>query len=566
MSMHIPVRSVPLSAQFGRFLIMILLVLVAISNIVFPIIEQRWQQFMFGEPPIDLTLSGWGQDGLIVTSVLLLFVARALARGKRQAWLLSVMLFAFLLLETLIEKAQWFSIAVTSTMFILLLVFAPFFSVRSDTHSFIRGYGTLLLGVICLSGYGLAVHVLAHGEMLFALFSRHDVLIGLRIVCFLILWYGVSSVLHPVNTGLQAQQQERLRASAVIRRYGRLALAHFTLSGDKRYFWSETERSLIAYRVSHSVATVLSDPIGPAEERECVLRAFLAFCQQQDWSVVFYQASAQLRALGQCQGLYAYKIGEEAVVDVERFTLQGKVGAGVRHAIARAKRGEVTMACWHQNALPVDVFAQLQQLSARWMQEQKIQGQYRFSMGSFPESWSPDLLTVVAFGAQGEVQAFLTWTPLYAGNGWALDVMRRANETVPGTMEYVIAESIAWAKARGYQRMSLGLAPLAGLLTSSTQTQSASPSIIERGAAYLHEQGALLGQYRSLYAFKAKFQPEWEERYLLFSERQALPRMLFALAQVHGCGIRYLLLSCGVVVSSLWQTLLKRMVEKTAWV
>ncbi len=551
MSMRVSVRSVSLPVQLGRFLLMGMLALVAVSNIVFPIIEQRWQHFLFGEPPIDVTMSSWGQDGLMVTSVLLLFVARALARGKRQAWLLSVLLFTSSLLEALTERAHWFSIAMTSSTLILLLVFAPLFSVRSDTRSFIRGYGTLLLGGICLSSYGVAVHMLARGQMFFSLFSRHDVLVGLRVACFLILWYGVSSVLRPVNVELQLQHQEHLRARLVIRRYGHLALAHFMLSGDKRYFWSETGYSLIAYRVLYGVATVLSDPIGPSEEHASLVSAFLAFCQQQDWSVTFYQASAHMRDLGLPASLHAYKIGEEAVVDVERFTLQGKIGAPIRHAIARAKRGEITVACWHQSELPADVFAQLQYLSAHWMQEQKIQSQFRFSMGSFPESWSPDLLTVVAFGAQGEVQAFLTWTPLYAGDGWALDVMRRVKETVPGTMEYVIAESIAWAKARGYKHMSLGLAPLAGLLTSCAHTTS--PSLVERSAAYLHEQGALLGQYRSLYAFKAKFQPEWEERYLLVSERQSLPRILFALAQAHGCGIRYLLHTCGGAIISLWR-------------
>lgn len=170
------------------------------------------------------------------------------------------------------------------------------------------------------------------------------------------------------------------------------------------------------------------------------------------------------------------------------------------------------------------------------MQEQKIQKQLGFSMGRFPLDWSPELLTVVALSATGEVQAFLTWTPMYAGKGWALDVMRRGKDTSPGTMEFLIAESVAWAKTHGDKRMSLGLAPLAGLI--NTISHPASLSLVERSAAYLHHQGLLLGQYRSLYAFKAKFQPQWEERYIIVSERQSLPQILLAVARVHGYGVR----------------------------
>lgn len=145
----------------------------------------------------------------------------------------------------------------------------------------------------------------------------------------------------------------------------------------------------------------------------------------------------------------------------------------------------------------------------------------------------------------GQVQAFLTWTPFYAGNGWALDIMRRGEKTPPGAMELLIAHTIEWAQAHGYARMSLGLAPLAGLHEELAATtcnavepglHASASSLLERCAASLYWRGIVLGAYRSLYAFKAKFQPIWEDRYLIVSEGQALPRILLALAQVHGSG------------------------------
>lgn len=526
-------------ASLGRLLLTFILMAVAVSNIIVPLIEQRWHQFSLGELPVDLNILGWGQDGLIVASFLLLFVGRALARGKRQAWFISVALFTFSLLDTVLEKSHWLSIALTCSMLILLLILAPLFSIRSDRGSFIRGYTALALSGICVSGYGAALQVLQHGRTTLFFFTRADVLITLRILCFLVLWYGMMAILRPVRLKPHLQQLDRLHTESVVRRYGRLALVYFALSTDKRYFWSETGRSLIAYRVVQGVALALGDPIGPEEEREQFLKAFLIFCRKQDWYTVLYQASQQTRLLCQGYGMYPYKIGEEAIIDVERFTLQGKSGAAVRHAVARAKRDGITIHCWHGQPIPDNLFAGMKHLSSIWIKERKIQGQFGFSMGRFPIDWSPELLTIAALGAEGEVQAFLTWTPIYAGEGWALDVMRREKETAPGTTEFLIAEAVEWAKIHGYKHMSLGLAPLAGLINTLPHSSSSS-SFVERSAAYLHQRGMLLGQYRSLYAFKAKFQPQWEERYLIVSERQSLPQVLLALARVHGCGVRYM--------------------------
>ncbi|HZC78713.1 MAG TPA: phosphatidylglycerol lysyltransferase domain-containing protein, partial [Ktedonobacterales bacterium] len=202
-------------------------------------------------------------------------------------------------------------------------------------------------------------------------------------------------------------------------------------------------------------------------------------------------------------------------------------------------------------ALPELVFAGMRHISTVWLHAHHAHSQLGFSMGRFPADWSPDLLTVVALGPDGEVQAFVTWTPLYAGGGWTLDNMRRAPEAVPGTMEYLIAASVEWAKARGYRQISLSLAPLADPsdeckepTTAALPRQwriSSSARLLQRSAAYLHRRGLLLGHYHSLYFFKQKFHPVWEPRYLVVAEISTLPRVLIALAVVHGMSWRTLL-------------------------
>lgn len=533
----------------GRSVLAVVFAITALANIITVMKEFPWDSMMVTEPLIDLGGPAWEQDGLI-TGVLLLLVARALIRGKRQAWWLSVGLLTFSLTSAFVSKSDSSTILLALGQLILLLILAPFFPTRSDTRASVQGYTALMFGIGCIAAH-IAVSQLWHmagGQGAFVL--RNGILFLLHLLAFLILGYGVVKVLHPVRSTRPRIDQEYARVYEAVRRYGSLATTHFALGRDKSYFWSETGRAVIAYRVVQGVALVLGDPIGPPEEQASVLLAFLAFCRRQDWPIALYQASAQMQHICQEGRLHAYKIGEEALIDIASFTLQGKRGAPVRHAVARARRAGLSACCWQGESLPHEVFVSMQRISAAWLDARKIQAQMGFSMGRFPADWSPELLTVVAFNAQGEVEAFLTWTPLYAGNGWALDAIRRGNETTPGTMELLIAHAIEWAQARGYTQMSLGLAPLAGLggdalattCNSTEWEKQVLPSpFLERSAAFLHRRGIVLGTYRSLYTFKAKFHPTWEARYLIIGEGQALPRILLAVARAHGSGWRSLL-------------------------
>src|SRR5262249_35904892 len=153
-------------------------------------------------------------------------------------------------------------------------------------------------------------------------------------------------VLRPVLRMRDTPATERERADEIVRLHGRLGLAHFALGSNLSYFWSDTRCSFLAYRVSHGIALVLGDPIGPKEELGPLVQAFRAFCHKQDWQPAIYQASPQTLAVLARDAIHAIKVGEEAIVDTAAFTLQGKIGAAVRHAVARAKRGGISIRCW----------------------------------------------------------------------------------------------------------------------------------------------------------------------------------------------------------------------------
>ncbi len=529
----------------GRRLFAAVLAIVAMTNLMTVVIELPWNSIVVTEPLLDLGGPVWERDSLIVTGLLLLLVARALVRGKRQAWWLSVGFLTFLLTSAHGSHFDRSTILLALSLLILLLALAPLFPTRSDTRTSIQGYIALVFGLGCAALHIIVSRMWQATGGMEVLVLHNGVLFLLHVLTFLLLAYGVIQVLHPVCSARPCLRQEHADVYEIVRRYGDLATIHFALNRDKSYFWSETGRTIISYRVVRGVALALGDPIGPREEHAQVLQAFLSFCRQQDWSIALYQASERSHFLCQEGGLNAYKIGEEALIDVSRFTLQGKLGAPVRHAVTRARREDLSVQCWQGEGLPQTVFSGMQQISTEWLGTRSVQTQMGFSMGRFPADWSEELLTVVAVDSRGEVVAFLTWTPLYASNGWALDTMRRGNRTPPGAMELLIVHSVEWAQVHGYTRMSLGLASLRGVGEETLPTpynadeqklHTRSAALLERWAASLHQRGIILGSHRSLAAFKSKFQPTWEARYLIVSEGQELPRVLLALAQVHSSG------------------------------
>jgi phosphatidylglycerol lysyltransferase len=555
-------------ARAGRWGLAMLLSCVALANVASALAARPWRPVSVIEQIIDLDGIGWGHVGVLTTAVLLLLVARALARGKRHAWLLAVGLLALSLVGALLERAGTRSIVVIVTLLALLLTLAPLFPTRSDPWASVRGYAALALGGWLTWAHTVLLHVYRAGTLpqlpYVPAAAVPPALMALRLVTYLIVGYGVVQLLRPAIATRGCPREERDRSAAVIREWGHLSTVHYALTDDKCYFWSQSDRSLVAYRVTLGVALALGDPIGPLEEREQVLRAFVAYCRKQDWQVALYQTTPGVTQLCRRFGLHAYKIGEDAIVDITRFTLQGRVGAPVRHAVARARRGGLTVRIFQGEALPEVVFAGMKRISAAWLHTQKATVQFGYSMGRFPIDWSPELLTAVALGPDGAVQAYVTWTPLYAGNGWSLDNMRRGRGTEPGAIELLVAECIAWARQHGFTRVTVGLVPLAGLGAAPGESPEAanpasgsvgaegfqgvagpadapSVSLLERSAAYLHRRGLLLGNYRSLHAFKDKFQPRWEARYLVVDEVSALPRVLSALGVAMGIGWRGML-------------------------
>jgi lysylphosphatidylglycerol synthetase-like protein (DUF2156 family) len=346
--------------------------------------------------------------------------------------------------------------------------------------------------------------------------------------------------------------------------YGNHTLAFFGLAPENLHFLTPGEEGLVNYRLVSNVAVVPGDPVCAPEAFERVTRSFLDFCALHHWRVAFYQTYPDHLSIYRALKLRAFKIGEEAIIHPQSFTLNGPAMANVRISTRRAERDEVAIH-WYEGVPPAEVMLQLEQISDAWLELKAGQriSEMGFSMGrleelpnaakradalvsisplaSTPHKVAPRVVTGVAITSSGKPCAFVTFTPIYGSLathatasgklsevqnwGWTLDLMRRAPDAPPGVIELLLVRAIERFRSCGAQIVSLGMVAMADTRQEMTASQ-------RQLATFITDRLHLLESRRTLFKFKQKFHPHWESRYIVTSTTLALPKIALAILRL----------------------------------
>jgi phosphatidylglycerol lysyltransferase len=500
--------------------------------------------------PLDLETASALRSIAVVVGFLLIMLSRGLMRGKRKAWELTLGLLVLSILFDVMrgtwEGATW------GTVLAVVLVGAlrPHFRARSDPPSVARGYASLAAGLLLVFTYTVGGFIALRSEfspilklkaivraaihtIVWLQMARHIpttpeaqwFLDAVRWLSFSALVFGMAQVLRPVATALLPAPQERERVKDLVRQWGRSSIAYIALSAEKSYFFHSSGQAVLAYRLAGNVAVVAGDPIGPASLLPEIVREFSGYCRRQDWHVVFWQVAQEHLPLYAAHGLQAMKIGEDAVLDLPSFTLKGNAMQNVRSSARHAEKAGIEIRFFEGAVDEPQLAHQMEAIHATWLAE-RGGVEMGFSMGRFGERLDVETVLAVAVDGEQQVQAFVSFVPIYGRDGWALDLMRRDAASANGTMELLLVRAVEHFAARGARMLSLGLAPLA----NSTGEPSTS---IEQLCHFFTSRFGGLARAASLYNFKRKFHPHWEGRYLVYPGRLALPRVGLALVAVH---------------------------------
>ncbi|MCC7243739.1 MAG: bifunctional lysylphosphatidylglycerol flippase/synthetase MprF, partial [Acidobacteria bacterium] len=271
----------------------------------------------------------------------------------------------------------------------------------------------------------------------------------------------------------------------------------------------------------------------PDDARPGLIRSFLERADDFGGVPAFYEIGAPQLHLYADQGLAFVKLGEEAVVDLARFSLEGGHGAKYRQSMRRLEREGGVFRVAPAEDVPA-MMASLTDVSNDWLRH-KAGAEKGFSLGFFDDAYL-QRFPVAVIERGGRIQAFANLWRGADGVELSVDLMRYGREAPRGVMEALFVHLLDWGRQNGYRRFSLGMAPLSGVEDSPLAP------LWNRVGAFVYEHGESMYGFQGLRGFKDKFDPVWEARYLAYPGGFRLPRILADVSALIAGGYRQLLL------------------------
>ena len=332
---------------------------------------------------------------------------------------------------------------------------------------------------------------------------------------FLIKLYLPGKTAPPEDDAVQIEKVENIVRSSS-KAYSWLAML-----GDKTFLFDESQSAFIMYAVQGRYWVTMGNPVGPEDKWEDLIWDFRELCDRYNGWPVFYEIEKEHLDLYLDMGLTFFKLGEEARVNLEDFSLSGAAHSGLRYARNKNKR----LNCLFSIIMPQDVtgiLEQLKKVSDSWLQSKKTR-EKRFSLGYF----NPEYLSKMPVAVITQNDSIIAFANILTGaekEEISIDLMRFSPSSPDGIMDYLFVELLLWGKEQNYKWFNFGMAPLSGI-----ENRVLAP-VWSHVGAFVFRHGEHFYNFKGLRQYKQKFGPEWQPKYLACSKSFMLPRVLTNIA------------------------------------
>jgi lysylphosphatidylglycerol synthetase-like protein (DUF2156 family) len=444
--------------------------------------------------PDRLTPLGPSQDTpeswwvLIIELALFLFVANGLRRGYRWAW--------------------WCTVILCS----LIVVFALLVGLIAILLAFDPGAGDLDIDGGLPEFFAQSLLYLVYMVMLIA--GR-----------------GAFRVPRRSKRRLASGTSHADTAKDLLRRWGGDTISWMTTWPENRHMITADGQGYLAFRKHAGVAVALGDPVGPPGATAGIIDDFIAMCDKAALVPYIFSCSRTTTEVTDGLGWSSAQVAEDNLIDLPTLEFKGKKWQDVRTALNKAPKEGVSFRMVSLADEPWSMVRQVEELSQQWLGDKELP-EMGFTLGGVTEALDREVKVGLAVGADGKLHGVTSWMPVFGPDGhvrgWTLDLMRRADGGFRSTMEFLIASSCLWFKQAGAEFVSLSGAPLA---RSAADADGETP--VEKFLDTLGEQLEPVYGFRSLHAFKGKFQPRFSPMYMAFRDEADLPRIGIAITRAY---------------------------------
>jgi phosphatidylglycerol lysyltransferase len=351
-------------------------------------------------------------------------------------------------------------------------------------------------------------------------------------VAVVLLALGIRQLLRPAVPPLSLPKQPDFDSLARVIGTQRSTSAFLVYLRDKAIMWNDSRTAFLMYGVQGRTWVALHDPVGPAAEVPGLIRRFIELADDADGVPVFYEVGRDNLHRYADFGLAFAKAGEEALVPLPAFSLDGGARKKLRMQCRKLEHDGATFRVVPERDVPL-ILPALREVSNAWLAD-KASAEKGFSLGF----WADDYVRrfpVAVLEVAGRIEAFATVWPGPGKVELSVDLMRHRPTAPKNSMEGLFVFLMQWGKTEGYQWFNLGMAPLSGM-----QTTALAPLWV-KFASYLYRYGDLFYNFQGLRAYKDKFDPLWEPKYLAYPGGLALPRVLAAVSALIAGGYRGIL-------------------------
>ncbi|MFD3554243.1 bifunctional lysylphosphatidylglycerol synthetase/lysine--tRNA ligase LysX [Streptomyces goshikiensis] len=484
-------------------------------------------------------------------AVFLFLLAAALAACKKVAWWIVVTYLALLILVDVLIIADgdyWIgfpSMGISVAALGILIAARAEFYAASRPGALWRALLVLGLGLLAavLLGWGLVAlfpGTLPKGQWLD--WAAKEVFGGLfsdrefdgrppRPLSFLCGLFGALALLNAAATLFRSQRltaalhgDEEPRIRALLGAYGRHdSLGYFATRRDKAVVFAPNGKAGVTYRVEAGVCLASGDPVGDPAAWTPAVDAWLAVARRYGWQPAVMGASEEGATAYARSGLSALQLGDEAILHVAHFDLDGRDMRVTRQAVNRVKRAGATTLIRRHSALTEEEMRHIVDRADTWRDTETERG-FSMALDRLGDPADGDCLLVEAFDDKGTLIALLSFVP-WGKDGISLDLMRRDRAAPNGIMEFMVAQLCAAAPGLGVRRISLNFAVFRSAFEEGGRIGAGPVLKLWRRLLLFFSRW---WQLEALYRSNVKYGPEWYPRFLCYQDAGSLARVSLA--------------------------------------
>nr|WP_068891742.1 phosphatidylglycerol lysyltransferase domain-containing protein [Pedobacter panaciterrae] len=512
----------------------LLLLLLGVINIVSVLTPAIHSRLAFLKDFLPMEAIRASNYFVLVAGLFLLVTAAFMLKGLRMAWYFAVALCALSLVGHLTKAIDYEEAGFSILVLVILFGSRKEYYIKHNSRLRFIGIQTTLLSILGVLLYGVIgfyfldekhfdidfswLQSIRYTLQNFFLVGSSDLvpqddfsrgfLFSINVSGFLSIAFLIYTMIRPYILKMDTSDEEFEAAKEDLEKYGNSAIDYFKTYQDKLIYRTDEVDGFLAYRIAGNFAVVLELPVTSPENRQMFIESFDRYCVESGMKSLYYRVSEESLDDFVSLGKKRLFLGQEGVVDLTTFSLEGGSRKSIRNALKKVSdQGFHTKT--YTAPIKDGLLQKLKSVSDEWLEETERE-EIVFSQGMFIWDELKNQTIITVENTEEKIVAFLNVIPDYVKGEGTYDLIRKTVDAPNGVIDFIMVALFNHLKEQNYTAVNLGFAPLSGLITPHNFT--------ERSMRFAYEKIRSFSHYKGLRASKEKFSPVWHNKYLIYDQ------------------------------------------------